>query len=61
MAEGMLSLGYELAVGLPGTGAAFRSGVLSQRKAVVIAAATACWTRPRPGRPRRGCWTGPGR
>ncbi len=41
MAEGMLSLGYDLAVSLPGTGAAFRSGVLSHRKAVVIAEATA--------------------
>ncbi len=36
----MLSLGYELAVSLPGTRAAFGSGVLGRRKAVIIAAAT---------------------
>ncbi len=40
VAEDMLSLGYELAVSLPGTRAAFGSGVLGRRKAVIIAAAT---------------------
>ena len=40
VAEDMLSLGYELAVSLPGTRAAFRSGILGRRKAAVIAAAT---------------------
>jgi hypothetical protein len=36
-----LSLAIELEVSLPGTKAAFRSGLLNQRKAAVIAAATA--------------------
>jgi uncharacterized protein DUF222 len=36
-----LSLAHALEVGLPGTRAAFRSGILTQRKAMIIAAATA--------------------
>jgi hypothetical protein len=40
-AEDMLSLAQELEVNLPGTKAAFRAGVLNQRKAAVIASATA--------------------
>ena len=36
----MLSLAEELEINLPGTKAAFRSGVLSQRKAAIIASAT---------------------
>src|SRR4029077_8175636 len=40
-AEDMLSLAHELEVNLPGTKAAFRAGVLNQRKAAVIASATA--------------------
>src|SRR5580693_1535245 len=40
-AEDMLSLAHELEVNLPGTKAAFRAGILSQRKAMVIASATA--------------------
>ena len=39
-AEDIVSLAQELEVGLPGTRAAFRSGILSRRKAVIIAAAT---------------------
>jgi hypothetical protein len=39
-AEGLLWLTWELEVNLPGTRAAFRSGVLSRRKAEIIAAAT---------------------
>jgi Domain of unknown function (DUF222) len=37
----IVSLAQELEVGLPGTKAAFRSGVLSQRKAAIIASAAA--------------------
>src|SRR5580704_17036328 len=37
----IVSLAQELAVNLPGTKAAFRSGILSRRKAVIIASATA--------------------
>ena len=37
----MLSLAQELEVSLPGTKAAFRSGILNQRKAAIIASATA--------------------
>jgi hypothetical protein len=40
-AEDMLSLAHELEVNLPGTKAAFRAGILNQRKAAVIASATA--------------------
>ena len=40
-AEDMLSLGHELEVNLPGTKAAFRAGILNQRKAAIIASATA--------------------
>ena len=40
-AEDMLSLAHELEVNLPGTRAAFRSGILNQRKAAIIASATA--------------------
>jgi hypothetical protein len=40
-AEDMLSLAHELEVNLPGTRAAFRAGVLNQRKAAIIASATA--------------------
>jgi hypothetical protein len=40
-AEGLLWLAWELEVNLPGTRAAFRSGVLSRHKAEIIAAATA--------------------
>jgi hypothetical protein len=36
----IVSLAQELEVGLPGTKAAFRAGILSRRKAVIIAAAT---------------------
>ncbi len=39
-AEGLLWLAWELEVNLPGTRAAFRSGVLSRHKAEIIAAAT---------------------
>ncbi len=41
IAEDILSLAYVLEVNLPGTKAAFRSGIVSQRKAMVIGAATA--------------------
>jgi hypothetical protein len=41
IAEDTLSLAHELEVNLPGTKAAFRSGVVNQRKAAIIAAATA--------------------
>ena len=41
MAEDTLSLANELEVNLPGTKAAFRSGLVNQRKAAIIAAATA--------------------
>src|SRR5580693_7915874 len=37
----MLSLAHELEVSLPGTRAAFRAGILNQRKAAIIASATA--------------------
>ena len=37
----MLSLAQELEASLPGTKAAFRSGILNQRKAAIIASATA--------------------
>jgi hypothetical protein len=37
----MLSLAHELEVNLPGTKAAFRAGILNQRKAMIIASATA--------------------
>jgi hypothetical protein len=37
----MLSLAQELEINLPGTKAAFRDGILSQRKAAIIASATA--------------------
>jgi Domain of unknown function (DUF222) len=40
-AEDMLSQAHELEVNLPGTKAAFRAGILNQRKAAVIASATA--------------------
>ena len=40
-AEDMLSLTQELEVNLPGTKAAFRAGILNQRKAAIIASATA--------------------
>jgi hypothetical protein len=40
VAEDTLSLAHELEVNLPGTRAAFRSGLLNQRKAAIIAAAT---------------------
>ncbi len=40
-AEDMLSLAEELEVNLPGTKAAFRAGILGQRKAAIIASATA--------------------
>jgi hypothetical protein len=40
VAEDMLSLAYELEVSLPGTKAAFGSGILSHRKAMIIASAT---------------------
>ena len=40
-AETLLWLAWELAVNLPGTRAAFRTGILSQDKAAIIAAATA--------------------
>jgi hypothetical protein len=40
IAEDTLSLAHELEVNLPGTKAAFRSGLLNQRKAAIIAAAT---------------------
>jgi hypothetical protein len=41
VAEDMLWLAHALAVSLPGTRAAFGSGILSQRKAAIIAEATA--------------------
>jgi hypothetical protein len=41
VAGDMLSLAHELEVNLPGTKAAFRSGILNQRKAAIIASATA--------------------
>jgi hypothetical protein len=40
-AEDMMSLAQELEVNLPGTKAAFRAGILNQRKAAIIASATA--------------------
>ena len=40
-AEDMLSLAHELEVNLPGTKVAFRAGILGQRKAAIIASATA--------------------
>ncbi|HJZ27618.1 MAG TPA: DUF222 domain-containing protein, partial [Streptosporangiaceae bacterium] len=40
-AEDIVSLAQELEVNLPGTKAAFRSGILSRRKAMIIAEATA--------------------
>jgi hypothetical protein len=40
IAEDTLSLAHELEVNLPGTKAAFRSGLLNQRKAAIIASAT---------------------
>jgi len=40
-AEDMLSLAQQLEVNLPGTRAAFRAGILNQRKAAIIASATA--------------------
>ena len=40
IAEDILSLAHELEVNLPGTKIAFRSGILSQRKAMIIAEAT---------------------
>ncbi len=40
VAEDILSLAHELEVNLPGTKAAFRSGLLNQRKAAIIASAT---------------------
>ena len=41
IAEDILCLAYQLEVSLPGTKAAFRSGILSQRKAMVLCEATA--------------------
>ena len=61
IAEDTLSLANELEVNLPGTKAAFRSGLLNQRKAAIIAAATVCSTPPRPGPPKPRSWTRPGR
>jgi hypothetical protein len=40
-AEDMLALAHELEVNLPGTKAAFRAGIVGQRKAAIIASATA--------------------
>jgi hypothetical protein len=40
VAEDTLSLAHALEAGLPGTRAAFRSGILNQRKAMIIASAT---------------------
>jgi Domain of unknown function (DUF222) len=40
-AADMLSLAHELEINLPGTKAAFRAGILNQRKAMIIASATA--------------------
>jgi uncharacterized protein DUF222 len=37
----IVSLAQELAIGLPGTRAAFRAGILSRRKAMILAGATA--------------------
>jgi hypothetical protein len=41
VADHMLSLAHELEVNLPGTKAAFRAGILNQRKAMIIASAAA--------------------
>jgi hypothetical protein len=41
VAEDVLSLAHALEVNLPGTKAAFRAGILGQRKAAIIASATA--------------------
>jgi hypothetical protein len=41
VADDMLSLAHELEVNLPGTKAAFRAGILNQRKAMIIASAAA--------------------
>ena len=57
----IVSLAQELEIGLPGTRAAFRSGVLSQRKAAIIASAAAVLDPAEAGPPRRWCWAGPGR
>ena len=56
----ILSLAQELEVNLPGTKAAFRSGILSRRKAMIIAEATALLD-PAGGPGRRGDGAGPGR
>ena len=57
----IVSLAQELEVNLPGTRAAFRAGILSRRKALIIAAATVVLDPRRPGPLRRRCWAGPGR
>src|ERR1700691_4903902 len=46
IAEDILSLAYQLEVSLPGTKAAFRSGTVNQRKAMVLCEATALLDPP---------------
>ena len=58
----IVSLAQELEVNLPGTRAAFRSGILSRRKAMIIAGGHgAAGPGSRPGPLRPWCWAGPGR
>ena len=56
----MVSLAQELEINLPGTRAAFRSGIVSRRKAMIIAEATVLLD-PAAGPGRGGDGAGPGR
>jgi hypothetical protein len=61
IAEDILSLAYALEVSLPGTKAAFRSGVVSQRKAMVLCEATALLDPAEARAAEAWCWAGRGR
>ena len=56
----MLDLARALEVKLPGTKEAFRTGVLRQSKAEIIARATQVLDPARRGRRRRWSWAGRG-
>jgi len=56
----MLDLAITLAVKLPGTRAAFRSGILRQSKVEIIAHGSPTSPPKRPAPLRRWSWTGPG-
>ena len=59
VAEDTVSLAHQPETDLPGTRAAFRSGLLNQRKAMIIASATAPLDPAKPAPPKPRSWTGP--